>query len=53
MSEEKKLNIETLVEAIKEVAAAISENGGRADIRAFVKELNDGTIGVRIIIEPF
>lgn len=52
MSKEKILNIETLVSAIKEVAAAISENGG-AEIKARVKEINEGEMVAHIIIEPY
>lgn len=51
MSKEKILNNETLVSAIKEVAAVISENGG-AHIKARVIE-NDGELLMEIIIEPY
>lgn len=51
MSKEKILNTETLVSAIKEVAAAISENGG-AEIKARVIE-NEGELLAHIIIEPY
>ena len=51
MSEKNILNVETLVEAIKEVAEVIAKNGG-ADIRAVVKE-TDNVMQARIIIEPY
>ena len=52
MNEKKLLNVEKLVAAIKEVAAVISENGG-AEIRARVKEINEGEVIAHIIIEPY
>lgn len=52
MNEKKIFNVEQLVAAIKEVAATIAENGG-AEIKALVKEINDGEVVARIIIEPY
>lgn len=47
----KHLNIETIVSAIKEVAAAISENDG-ADIKAIFEE-SEGELLAHIIVEPY
>lgn len=52
MSEGKRLKVEALVSAIKEVAEAISNNGG-AEIKALVRETDNGEIMVHIIIEPY
>ena len=48
----KPFNIETLVSAIKEVAEVIAKNGG-ADIKAIVKEINEGETAVHILIGPY
>lgn len=42
----------TLVEALKEIAAAISENGG-ADVKMAVKQTSSVEYEARIIIEPY
>lgn len=52
MNEKNILNVENLVAAIKEVAEVISKNGG-AEISAIVKEINEGEVFAKIIIEPY
>lgn len=52
MNEKNIFNVQDLIAAIKEVAAVIAENGG-ADIKAYVKEIDNRTVAARIIIEPY
>ena len=52
MSPKKIFNTETLVSAIKEVAAVIAENGG-AEIKARVFETCESEVLAHIIIEPY
>ena len=52
MNEKNILNVENLVSAIKEVAEVIAKNGG-AEISAIVKEINEGEVMAKIIIEPY